>query len=375
MRAMTQPVKGVVATALVVTAALAFCVALAPDVLGSWGTAIPVAMVPAQMVLTLLWRCEVPGAVAVWPQPWRGFALLALNVVMGLVVAWFAWHTIGGHMSPPPPFVNMYLILAVPTTMWLIIVFQGWPFTAWFKQPAVAGIALWLSAYVLAYLIYRALFNFGFLQSAPFYRVELDPAGRWMAWTPLVASIVTAVAMLCMVLLDCWPVTWLARRLPASGRQPLFGLLVGGCVVVISVILWQVGVVALGMDLVVFLVQVCVSMAFGTFILLVTMEGVPSVAWQQPWRGLALIAVAAVGAMLVFGLYRGVAVACWGLAAGAPGYVLELWIASAMLAITFPLMVLFANVFGFWPLLRIRAVDAGSIDAADGVGAPQTRQA
>lgn len=365
MHEMTQPVKGVVATALVVVIALVLCALISPEALGSWGTAIPVAMVPAQMVLTLFWRCEVPRSAGALPQPWRGLALLAVNVVMGLVVAGFAWARIGGQMSPPPPFVNMYLILAVPTTMWLIIVFQGWPFTAWFKQPAAAGLALWISAYVLAYAMYQAFFNFSFLQGAPFYRAELDPAGLWMAWTPLVASIATAVAMLSMVVLDCWPATWLAARVPALGRQPLFGLVVGACVVAISVGLWQAFVVARQMDQVVFLVQVCVSIAFGLFILLVTMEGVPTLRWPQPWRGLALIGAAAVGSVGLFALYRGVAVACFALSGGAAaGYGLELWIASAMLAITFPAMVLFANVFGFWPLSTLKtahqAADAGA---------------
>lgn len=56
MQGMTQPAKGVVATALVVTVALLFCALISPDLLGSWGTSLPVAMEPAQMVLTLFWR-------------------------------------------------------------------------------------------------------------------------------------------------------------------------------------------------------------------------------------------------------------------------------------------------------------------------------
>ena len=43
-----------------------------------------------------------------------------------------------------------------------------------------------------------------------------------------------------------------------------------------------------------------------------------------------------------------------GLAGGKPNYDLELWLASAMLAITFPFMVVFADFFDFWPLARQR---------------------
>jgi hypothetical protein len=43
------------------------------------------------------------------------------------------------------------------------------------------------------------------------------------------------------------------------------------------------------------------------------------------------------------------------LASGAPAYELELWLASAMLAVTFPLIVLATDFLAFWPLRRGRA--------------------
>lgn len=348
----TQPLKGVASTALVVALALLFCAAITPDQLLGWGTLIPVAMVPAQMVLTMLWGCQQPRWVADMPQPRRGLALLAVNVAMGLPIAWLAWQIPGGGVVPPTPFVNMYLILCVPTTMWLIIVFQGWPFNRLFKSPGAMGLALWLSAHGLAYGLFQLLFNFNFLSAAPFYRAELDPSGLLMAWAPLVASIATAVAMLALVLLDFWPVTWLAQRFPSVGRQPVFGVLAGGCVAAIAALMWWGFVVLQQMDLVIFLVRVCVSMAFGIFILLVTMEAVPALQLPQPWRGLVLNGVAVVLAVGVFALYQAVARACFQLPSGQPAYVLELWISSAMLAITFPAMVAFANCFGCWPLVR-----------------------
>lgn len=38
------------------------------------------------------------------------------------------------------------------------------------------------------------------------------------------------------------------------------------------------------------------------------------------------------------------------LPSGGPAYDLELWLASSMLAVTFPALVAFANYFQFWPL-------------------------
>lgn len=37
---------------------------------------------------------------------------------------------------------------------------------------------------------------------------------------------------------------------------------------------------------------------------------------------------------------------------GSPGYELELWIANALLGITFPIIVVVAKYFDFWPVKR-----------------------
>jgi hypothetical protein len=72
----------------------------------------------------------------------------------------------------------------------------------------------------------------------------------------------------------------------------------------------------------------------------------------QPWRGLALISAAAMLAVALQALYRSIAISRFGLPGGAPQYALELWMATSMLAITFPMMVAYASFFNFWPLRR-----------------------
>jgi hypothetical protein len=37
---------------------------------------------------------------------------------------------------------------------------------------------------------------------------------------------------------------------------------------------------------------------------------------------------------------------------GPPGYTFEIWLASALLAVTFPFLIIFADLFDFWPLRR-----------------------
>ena len=56
----------------------------------------------------------------------------------------------------------------------------------------------------------------------------------------------------------------------------------------------------------------------------------------------------------MFALYSAAASMRFALTSGTPQYSLELWTASAMLAITFPLMVAFADYFAFWPIHKSR---------------------
>ena len=40
------------------------------------------------------------------------------------------------------------------------------------------------------------------------------------------------------------------------------------------------------------------------------------------------------------------------LAAGPPAYDLEVWLANALLSVTFPFLIYYAVFFGYWPLVR-----------------------
>lgn len=42
------------------------------------------------------------------------------------------------------------------------------------------------------------------------------------------------------------------------------------------------------------------------------------------------------------------------MASGAPGYDLELWLATAMLSVTFPILVAYGDGFGFWSLSIVK---------------------
>lgn len=348
---------GALATVAVIAVSLGLSTAMAPDFLIGWATLGLVAMVPTQIVISLVWQSAYPQALAKLPQPWRGCGFMALNAVLGGVIGYAAWSTVGGGVSPPTPFVNMYLILAVPVMLFLVIPLQCWPLSVFFKQPGRLGLALIVTTYGVTWLLFRLLFNFGFMAEAPFYLAALDPQGLFMAWQPLVFSIAAVVPMLALVLFDFWPISALAQRFPALGRQPVMGVLATVIIATVSLLLWNICVERAGMDMVSFMVRVCVSINFGFFIILVMFEGMPGLALPQPWRGLLLSFLGFCLAGVMLFIYQTVAVAGFALPSGGPGYPLELWLASAMLAVTFPAMVAFASYFRFWPMPRNASVD------------------
>lgn len=349
--------RGLLATALVVAASLGVSVSVSPSFLGTWGTMVLVAMVPAQIIISLVWQSAYPVRLASLPQPWRGLAFCLLNVLCGGIVAWLVWQGVGGGMSPPSPFVNMYLILAVPVVLLLLVIpLQAWPFAQWCKDPAWLGAALLGASYGLAYLLFRSLFDFAFLSEAPFYVEALDPHGLLMAWQPLVLSIAAVVPTLALVLADFWPLSRL------TGRQPGFGLAALLLIALLSAALWLVFVTYGGMDQVLFMVRICIAVNFGYFIMLVAFGGMPEVKLAQPWRGIALSGIAILLAAGLLYLYERVALACFALPSGAPAYDLELWLASSMLAVTFPALVVFANYFQFWPLTSKGLTEAEAVE-------------
>lgn len=344
MNALQSLRRGVIATAGAVFASLFLCLQVNPEWLTGWGTVILVAMVPAQIVISLVWQASYPKRLADLPQPLRGIAFTALNALVGATVAYLAWQTVGGGMDLPTPFLIMFLIFSVAVMLVLVVPLQCWPLAPAIRHPGLMGGALLVATYVLAYGLFRFLFDFGFLAEAPFYRPELDPHGLFMAWIPLVFAIAMLVPVLGLVLFDFWPVAALACKVPALGKQPVFGVLALALIVAVAGSLWAV-FVGQGMDQVLFMVRICVTVNFGYFILLVMFDGVPTLKLPQPWRGLVLNGAAVGLAVVMLKLYEAMALSHFALASGGPTYPLELWLASAMLAVTFPLMVVVGSYF------------------------------
>ncbi|CAM4381498.1 hypothetical protein [Kerstersia similis] len=350
--------RGLCALALILVLALAAATAFSPAFLDSWVSLIMVSMVPTQMVVSLLWQGQWPARAASLPQPWRGLLHTAGTLISAVIIAYLALQITGAGATPPTPFTILYLILSVPVTLALIVLFQAWPFQQLFRSPGLQGLALLAGAYAMTWLLFTRFFNFSFAAQAPFYLSNLDPQGIWTAWLPLTASLAALSFMLVLVLLDFWPLDAAARRWPRLTRQPWRGLTAGLCVAACTALLLCMGLSWAAMDVVVFMTRICVASIFGLFIVLVMLEGVPQLVLPQPWRGLCLTLAAGLLGQLMYALYRAIALWRFGLSGGAAPYALDLWLAASMLAVTFPAMVFFAQYFQFWPLARPAAAPA-----------------
>jgi hypothetical protein len=300
-------------------------------------------------VISVTWGGKHPAFAAARPQPAKGILLTVLALAVGAVVAVVHFFTVGGGVNPPPPMLAMCIIATVIITFWLAIIWGGWPFTTLIKNPVAAGFTMLVACYLINYLLFRLLFNYGFMRGAPVYVSSLDPHGLFNAWSVLVFYITVIAVMFLSLNFDLWPFT----KFPALMRQPLLGLVWTITSLVIGGLTFYIGVHLMKMDVVSFMVRVPIPFVFGTIIVLNMMHGSIFGKLAQPLKGLLnAIASAAIGTVLAL-LYGALAPLVTGkVNPGPPSYDFEIWLASALLAVTFPFLICYAEFFKMWPLHR-----------------------
>ena len=125
---------------------------------------------------------------------------------------------------------------------------------------------------------------------------------------------------------------------------------------VLGGIVFYAGVVAAAMDPLQFMVRVPIPFIFGTIIVLNMLQASLFAKSAQPLKGILSAAVAAVAGTGLALVYTGLAPSLSGeLARGAPGNDFERWLASALLGVTFPFLIFYAEFFEFWPLKKTSA--------------------
>jgi hypothetical protein len=354
---MKQPALGIASSVLVIAVSLGFIALFAFPIFATWVAFLTICFIPMQIVISVTWGCKHPEFAAKRSQPAKGLLFTLLALAVGAVVAVVHFTTVGGRINPPPPMLAMCIISSVIITFWLAIMWGGWPFTQLIKSPVAAGLVMLVACYAINYLLFRLFFDYGFMRGAPVYVPSLDPHGLFNAWNALVFYVTVIAVMFLSLNFDLWPFT----ASPTLMRQPVLGIVWTVMILAIGGLAFYLGVGVLKMDVVSFMVRVPIPFVFGTIIVLNMMHGSLFGRLTQPLKGaLNSIASAAIGTALAL-LYGALAPVITGVVKpGPPGYDFEIWLASALLAVTFPFLILYAEFFKMWPLHK----ESGSIPQA-----------
>ena len=342
--------NGGLATLVVLALAGAICAAFKPHVLRTWVGFCFMAATPAQLILSVLWQTNHPPAIARLAQPRKGFLLTAATVFAACVIGPLMFYLGGAGVGPPTPMLLMLTTTTIIATIWLVDVWDCWPISMVTSNRTVLGITTLVVAYATAFLVFNLLFDFSFLAHTPLYVASLDPKGQLNAWIAISLLATTGAVIVVFMAFDFWPVSALIR----SRRQPAFGLANTILILAASTLLYLFFTRLVGLDPVQHLVRVAVSLMYGILLVQIMTRRQLLDGWRQPLRGLGLTAIAGVLALLMYGLYAASASAFaqQAVPAGPPAYELEMWVATAMLGITFPLMIVVAGFFELWPLHR-----------------------
>jgi hypothetical protein len=344
---MKQPGLGIVATLIAIVLSFVLIRALGPDLFMGWSSYAIMCALPFTIVVGAFWKGEAPRVITTLTQPVRGIVFLVIAAVVAAIVAVIHLYARGGGMSPPLPMAVMTIITSVVTAFFMVLVLGGWPFSL-IRNRVVGGIALLVAIYVVNALIFQFLMNFEFASGAPFYQDALEPGGLFSAWD-VVTLIVTALAVMFLFLnFDLWPL----KQVKALGSGPLFSLVWGLCCFALGWVVFTIGTALSGLPAPTFLVWVPIPFLFGSIIMLQMLGGSVFATLKQPVQGLAsAITSAVLGLLLALGYSALMPVLSAAFPAGPQGeFLAELWLANALLAMTFPLLAFFGDYFQLWPL-------------------------
>lgn len=340
---MKQPLLGLVSLCLVVVISILVISIFDGHTLGHTIAVLFMAAIPTQIVLTLVFHAEYPGWAARLNQPLKGLTFVGITIVVSAIVSAAVIFGVG-QGNPVTPNLVMFCILSVITTFWLSVLWRAWPLSEISGNPAVLVPLILIVVYAATIATYQFL-DFGFLQGSPEYIAALDPGGPFPAWDVIVRGVTSvSIILTFVVLFEGWPIQNISRPFV---RVILTTILVG---ILSFVVVWLV-VRFVESDQIVYMVAGPVCVIFGVLIVGALCKGSLFAGMKQPIRGMILCLVVAAAAVAMRLLFLSVAPIVTGdMTSGPPTYAQELWLATALLAITFPILVAFSDYFEFWPL-------------------------
>jgi len=343
----TQPALGLLSSAIVMAIALGFISLFDFGTFAGWVAFVMLGLIPMQVVAVVLWGAN-PSFASGLRQPMKGIVLVLVTIVATAVISPLIFLTVGEGMAPPGPIPSHFVIIVVPTTFWLAIMMGGWPFTKISANPLVSGLVTLIAAYVVTYLVFRIFFNYDFLQGAPVY-LQSAPRGMFNGVSALVFYVTALAVMFLVLCFDLWPLT----KFPGVMKQPVLGIVWTVIALAGAALAMSIGVVGPGADPMAFLTQVTAPFIFGSIIVLNMLQNSLFARMTQPLKGVMnTIAAAAIGLILAHLYVSLVPMVMGSLPSGPPGYEREIWLANALLSVTFPFLIYHAVFFGYWPLAR-----------------------
>jgi hypothetical protein len=347
---MAQPLLGIVASVVVMAVALGYVALFSVASFTGSVSFFMLGLIPMQIVMVVLWGAN-PSFASALRQPVKGIVLTLVAVVAALVVMPIALQLTGEGIRPPGPIPSHYVVIVVPTTFFLAIMFGGWPFTSLIKHPIAAGLAVLVAAYAITYAVFRIGFNYDFMQGAPVYLASA-PRGLFNAVNALVFYVTALAIMFIVLCFDLWPLT----RFPTVMKQPVLGIVwLAISLAGAGLVMW-IAVGLMAMDPMIVLTRVTAPAIFGTIIVLNMLQNSLFQRMAQPVKGVLNTAAALVFGVVFANVYGLVSPKLVGaLASGPPGYDYEIWLVNALLSVTFPFLVFYAACLAYWPLTRATA--------------------
>jgi hypothetical protein len=348
-----QPIAGIVSTLALIILSLGFISLFRLQAFTGPISYFLLCLVPMQIVVAVLWESRHPTFVAKRSQPMRGILLTLLSLGAAIVVAPLSLMTVGQGIYPPTPMLMHLIIVWVPVTFWGAIIWAGFPFRPLVKNTVASGIAMLLACYAVNYLFFRIFFNYEFMREAPVYVARQDPHGIFNALSALVFYITALAIMFLLLHFDLWPLTKSATLM----KQPVLGIVWSALCLAAGAAIFYMGISVLHLDVMAFLILIPVPFIFGTIIVLNMLENSLFGRLTQPRKGVAnTIAAAIIGTVLAW-IYGLLAPTLSGpVKTGPPGYEYEIWLANALLSVTFPFLIFYAEFFKMWPLRNKEAV-------------------
>lgn len=310
------------------------------------------AATPTQIILTSLWGNKKPQFINTLSPPLKGSTLTLITVLASMVVfKGILLFISGGHGITP--MVIQYTIITVIVTLWIIPIWECWPFNKMSDNPTTFGLLVLVFVYPIAYVVWSVLFDYSHLEKIGFpnYYEDVDPKGYFDMWQALTFAVTTSGVVIVHTLFDFWPINKLCGR----AVQPIRGIISTVYILLISWFIYYLFVTLLGMDQVDYMIRVPVCMIFGSLLINNMMQGRLFTGIAQPVRGLLLMACCVLLALLMRELYAFASTLHAGYELGTGpknGFAQEIWIASAMLGVTFPIIFVVSGFFDFWPIQR-----------------------